>query len=332
MPYDMALCLGLGCLFVAIHPAPRWYHSLLAGALGFCAFATYNGYWLIVAFALTVHVLRAWPPTRQWKSFLLRGVLGLTGMVGLFVALDYFAAWQELDLLGSYVQFSQTIVQGDFSDGYRIIGAYLWAAENGLLLLWLACLGWFLADGWRRPGEDRNRAWLWLGGMLTICLILILGSNVFQKFVVYGRLVRQMVPFFCLLGGWVLAEICSRENGVRFRWRRPVSIVLIISLAGFNFRRVFQEEFGFYVKAVRMRDAYLAQPGHANIAVNRFVLLYADFIWPVPPKYDLPAHEVLYSRPHPLQFQPFLYEGYNRNQRNVILSTDITARLVLLKN
>ncbi len=41
MPYDMALCLGLACLFVSIHPAPRWYHSLLAGALGFCTFVTY---------------------------------------------------------------------------------------------------------------------------------------------------------------------------------------------------------------------------------------------------------------------------------------------------
>ncbi len=332
MPYDMALCLGLACLFVSIHPAPRWYHSLLAGALGFCTFATYNGYWLIVAFALTVHVLQAWPMGKEWKAFLLRGGFGLIGLVVPFLTLIYWAAWGGFDLLNSYLNFSRTISQGDYNEGHRIIVAYLWTAENGLLLLWIACLGWFLWRSGRGGGADRNRARLWLAGLATIGLTLVLGSNVFEKFVVYGRLVRQMVPFFCLLGGWAMADFCV-QGGLRdMIGRRAALLILIMGLAGFNFGRVFQQDFNFSLRANRARTAYLAQPGHTAVPADKFMLLYAGFIWPLPPHYDLPPHEVLLSWPHPLQFKPFLYEGYNRQQRAAISSTDITARLILLKN
>ncbi len=113
---------------------------------------------------------------------------------------------------------------------------------------------------------------------------------------------------------------------------RAAFVSLIAGVAAFNFRPVFGQDFNFSLKAMRARDAYLAQPGHANIPLTKFMLLYAGFIWPVPPQYEVPPHEVLVSHPHPLQFKPFLYEGYNRQQRKVISSTDITARLVLFKN
>jgi hypothetical protein len=108
--------------------------------------------------------------------------------------------------------------------------------------------------------------------------------------------------------------------------------MLIVGLAGFNFSRVYQLDFDFSQKAARARKAYLAQPGHADVPLNKFMLLNAGFIWPLPTHYELPPHEVLLSWPHPLQFRPFLYEGYNRKQREAIFATDITARLVLLKN
>jgi hypothetical protein len=39
----------------------------------------------------------------------------------------------------------------------------------------------------------------------------------------------------------------------------------------------------------------------------------------------------LLSRPQALQFRALLYEGFNRQQRAKILSTDITMRLVVIK-
>lgn len=328
MPYDFALFLGLACLFVSLHPAPRWYHSLLAGALGFGTFVTYNGCWSLVAFILTVHVLRAWPWWREWKQFLLRGTLAFAGLVLPFLGLVFWVTGLGYFLLDSYISFSGSIFQGDFGDARRFIPEYLWAAEKGMFVLWLACLGWFLCCGCRRADSGRGRALLWLGGLATLVGVLVVFCDLIHKFVVYGRLVRQVVPFVCLLGGWSLAHVPVRDSW-RVAWRAGMA-TLIVALAAWNFRVPLSQRWDFHRVALETRDRYLRDPAHAGTAASRIVILNEGYIWPAPLKYDLPHYQTLYSRPHVLQFRALLYEGFNREQRAVIKSTDITMRVVLL--
>ncbi len=330
LPYDLALFFGLACLYVSLHPAPRWYHSLLAGVLGFCAFVTYNGYWSFVAFALMVHVIRAWPWTRNWGQFLLRTCGATVGLAGPFFGLLYWAASKEYYLLSSYLEFSKSINQGDITDGHRVIVDYLWAAEGGLLLIWLACMGAFFFVRWQGgvPTESRSRAWLWLSGTVALSLGLIIFSNFSENFVVYGRLVRQLVPFFCLLSGWTLGYVC-RHMHWRPKWFRAAAAVIIVAIAAGNFWAPLRQRFDFRRRAEEMRNAYRAQH---KISLDRFLIIYPDFIWPAPQPYDLPPHEELLSAPHPLHFRPLLYEGFTRKQREIILTTDIRSRLLLLKH
>lgn len=328
MPYDFALFLGLSCFFVSLHPAPRWYHSLLIGLLGLCTFVTYNGYWSLVAFVLPAYVLRTWPWWRNWKQFLLRAGLALAGLVLPFLALIYWAFGKGFYLLDSYISFSDSIFQGDFGDGHRFIMEYLWVAEKGLLLIWAGCLGWFLALGCRLPRPGRGRAFLWLSGLLTLLAILVTFSDLIQKFVVYGRLVRQVVPFACLLSGWALGQWRVPE-----RWRAGLRLALagvVVAVAAWNFRQPLAQRWDFHKVALETRNRYLLQPGNGGIAPNRFVILNEGYIWPAPLKYDLPPYKVLLSRPHILEFRPLLFEGFNREQRAVIMSSDITMRIVLL--
>jgi hypothetical protein len=42
MPYDMALFWGLGCMYVGLSRAPRWWHSLVAGTLGNTTFLAWR--------------------------------------------------------------------------------------------------------------------------------------------------------------------------------------------------------------------------------------------------------------------------------------------------
>lgn len=328
MPYDAALCLGLATLFVSLHPAPRWFHSLAAGVLGFATFVTYDGYWSLVAFTLTVHVLRAWPWWRNRWRVLLRMLLAAAGLVLPFLAVLFLALSRDIYLLDSYLGFSGTISQGDFGDGHTIVAAYLWSAENGLCVIWLAGVAGFLFSFRAFPAAERARIGLWLAGGVTIALGLVALCDVVHKFVVYGRLVRQVVPFFSLFAGGMVAW-WLRRRPERPAWGIALAAA-VVGIAVWNFRQPLAQCWDFHGLALRARDRYLQIPAHRGIAAERFMILNEEHIWSKPIQYDLPPHEILLSRPHVLQFRPLLYEGFNREQRKAILSTDITMRLVLL--
>jgi hypothetical protein len=323
MPYDLALFLGLAALFVSVHPSGRWFHSLAAGFLGFATFVTYNGYWSLVAFVLTAHVLSAWPGSGKFWAALGRAWWALVGLVLPFVGLLFLARGFGYYLLDSYMGFSGTISQGDFGDGHTIVAEYLWAAEKGLCLVWLVCAAKYLFSFRTFPAAERARFGLWLAGALGIALGLILLCDVVHKFVVYGRLVRQVVPFASLLAGGVVAAWLPRRPA----WQLAVAAGIVAMAAG-NFWQPLAQRWNFHELALRTRDRYLN--ARHELTPDRFMILNENFIWPTPVKYDLPPYEVLLSEPHVLQFRPLLYEGFNRAQRKEILATDITMRLVLL--
>jgi hypothetical protein len=331
MPYDMALFWGLACLFVALHPAARWWHSLLAGFFGFLSFVTYNGAWLPVAFALVVHVLRAWP---SWKRMLVRAGWGLIGLGGTMGLLVWGALWLELDLLTAYQAFAGTVTQGDFSDGHRVLLGYLWKTEHGLLLMWIGGMLFFLHRAFRRE-PDLGRPKIWFAGIVTIGAALVIFSNLLGIFVVYGRLARQTVPFLALLGGWALAQLIPGSRGGP--WLKPALALVIVILAAANFARPWTQVFPdrFSREGNLLIKSYLQKiSGEAEVKHNaeRFKFLNVGFIWPMPEHYDLPPHEVLLQRLHPLQYEPYLYEGFNRDQRAAIHETDISMRLILIKD
>jgi hypothetical protein len=333
MPYDMALCFGLACLYVGLHPAPTWRQSLLAGGLGFLTFVTYNGYWTIVAAALILHVLRGWP---YWKSLAVRAACGLIGLVGPFLLLLFVTSVMGVDLWNGYVEFLGTINQGEFSDGYRVVTDYLWLAERGSFVIWVLFAGLFLHAAWRRTGEDRARAWQWLVVIVAITATLVLFSNLFEVFVVYGRLVRQLVPFLTLLAAWGIAHWCERPAQPRPVWRGI--IVTAVLVAGvWNFAAPLRQQFPatFHLRADAFIQAECDRPasvGTPQLTRGRFRIINDRFFWPLPDPEILPPHEVLLSATHPLQFRPYLYEGFKREQRTAFASAPIAMQVILLKD
>lgn len=329
MPYDMALCMALGCLFVGVHPEFRWHRSIIVGFLGFWAFITYNGYWTMVAFALGIHVLIGWPSIKQC---VLRGLFGFVGFGGSLRALLNWADGRGYGLTDSYYQFSESINQGDFADGHRVILEYLWYSERGLLIVWLLCVGWFVVHVLLRQSANARRGWLGLAGVVTICWSLISYSVGEERFVVYGRLVRQVAPFFALLSGAVLADICARYS--RWKWFHATVALVVIGLGGANLSVPLRQRWDFREQAEKYRDEYRRSSGATEaerIPANRFQFVEQGFIWPLPKKFDLPPHVVLFRRDHVLQFQALLYEGFNREQRAAIRGTDISSQLILLQ-
>lgn len=329
MPYDVALCWALACLYVAVKPGARWWDSILAGALGCLAFVTYNGYWAIVACTLTLHVLLSWP---SWRGFLQRAVCGLAGLIGTFVLILEIALRSlDLILMESYLSFAGSINQGEFRDGALVFFDYFWQTERGTALIWVAAL---LGSAWlfrRADGPSRRRGLAWVGSIVVLIGILIVGANVLEKFVVYGRLARQVTPFCALLVGWTAGQIFQNEARSRIIERWALGGLALCALWSMwtplrqRFPVPFRREGEVATHDYRVR--------HVGTAPEKFRFLYTGFIWPYPNEAPLPArYETLMASPHPLAWRPYLYEGFNREQRKKIETTDITMRLLLLKD
>ncbi len=330
LPYDLALSLGLWALLTAPRERPRRRVVFFCGLLAGLTFLTYTGYWLLAGLAGLIRVLAdrqtVWS---RCKTALLCGLGLATPPLTVVLASKLVGA----HLLSALVRFSSAVTQGDFGEGWRLPWEYLWHAEHGLLAVWL--LATAVAIRHWRAGPTRVRLWLgalaWLYGGMVLCSVGL------HKFVVYGRIARAMIPFFGLLAAFGLDRMLARR-----RWPRVLAttgIAALVVQAGWNFsgplRQVFPREF---VQAAEREfpdltidmDAAAFRPGQCE-ACGEYRLLYAKHLWPAPETMRLPDHDVLREAPHPLQFLPYQYEGFNPTQRDLLRTTDIRMRLVRLR-
>lgn len=332
LPYDSALALALLALWLGIDRRARLSRSFACGLVAGFAFLTYNGYWLLVLTVLVLHaLLHPRAAGRVAARWIVAGLAALL-LPALTIAVSVA---RGMPFIESMSQFATTVTQGNFDEGWRLPWAYLWHAEHGLLLVWLLGAGvviWLAARG--EPAA-RQRGLLWLGAAAGMYALLVGGANGLERFVVYGRLARQMVPFLCL------ATACAVARLGEVRARAGVAWLLgavVLAQAAFNFAQPLAQRFpadvqrevlgtyGPVLQATTINGAWLAEqvPG----ANQRYVLLNTQHLYPVLGPQPAPDGTVLLRTTHPLQFIPYLYEGYNPEERAILRSTDISMRLI----
>ena len=158
---------------------------------------------------------------------------------------------------------------------------------------------------------------------LMIAPVLFVWVSVFNLFVVYGRLARQLVPFFCLLTASVLvrawdARPAAQRSGLAVVASAFLAVQSLVNVTQ-PLRQQFPREF------VRKVDALAADAGASELTT-----VYAHHIYPVPEPFTMaPGARVLALAPHPLQYLPYQYEGFSRAQRQQLRSTDIRMRAVI---
>ena len=313
LPYDVAMTFGLLAVRAAVMPDTSWRVSLVCGAWASLCFLTYFGYWTFGGAACVIHVLQK----ADWRSVIRRSAataVGLATPVVLFVG----ASDSGRMVVADSMSFMADVDQGAFAEGWRVPFEYLWHAEHGLLLLWIASVIVCLVS-WRRS-FDLPVVRVGLLGVLFVYGTLAVFSTGFEAFVVYGRLARQLVPFFCLVTAAVLARLAPRtQMRQAFLWIVGVAIVI---QAGFNARPIFAQQFP---SEFISRGEQVARMHGAS----RTVLLYTEHLYP-PRSLEVPAGMVeIFAAPHPLQFLPYQYEGYTPQERQFLRSTDIRMRVLI---
>ena len=317
-PYDIALCLMLMALS---HALESWSvgRSFLTGLLAGLGFLTYSGYWLLGGSVLILHGLLGDGGFRRFLPRVAAAGAGLASPLVLFIVLGRIAGYDPL----AELQFNATtITQGDFHLGYRIIPAYLWHTEGALFLLWLGGAATTLVL-WARDRRLSRAAW-WLGGLVILTGGLVLYSDVVPKFVVYGRLVRQLVPFFCLATACAMERLMERRliSKLTLGWAAAAVVVFAAWNFAGSLRQVFPDDFR------RLATAEVFKQQRSGYGVYRVV--FDEYLWGVDVKTALPPHATVLRRSHPLQFRPYQYEGFSAAQRDDLNHHDVSMRLIRL--
>lgn len=155
-----------------------------------------------------------------------------------------------------------------------------------------------------------------------------------NKFVVYGRLVRQLVPLIILAGAFGI-----RWFSIHFRMGSPSSMAIVVIAAliavynfGYPLRITYPDD--FLKKAEEMypdfsyADEMMDYKAPDSVVIGNYRTYFVKYIYPVPTKSPEFEGELLLSAPHPQSYPPFLFEGYSPLERKIFSTTDISMRLM----
>jgi hypothetical protein len=313
VPYDVAATFALLALYAGTGP-PRARSSWLCGVLAGCVFLAYAGYWTLGAAAVLVPLVHM-QGRRHRVRHLTLAALGLATAPGALVVASAVAGGGMLD---GYLNFADGVSQGSAAEGWRLPFEYLWHAEHATLAVWIASTAsaaWCILAG--RPSL---RAKAGLTGLGVIYAALVIGSVGLETFVVYGRLARQLVPFFCLLAADQLERLYGSARPRARAAAHALAAALVVQTL-VNFRQPLRQEF----------PAEFVREAGAEGAAAGARWLNAAHIYPQPEPVTLPPrYTVVKEAAHPLQFLPYQYEGYTPREREILRSTDIRMRLIVV--
>lgn len=332
-PYDPAMTFGLLALYIGLRRESGIWTSMLTGVFGFLAFFIYNGYWALVGFIFIVHILFAFGSyTRLFSRTVFAG-LGFFATLLLLVRIN---GQFGNDLMQGYGQFSDTITNGNFSEGAILPFEYLWTAEHFLLIVWLLLISYAIVMISR---SDSQRVIIWVGGALFIYACFVISSMVLHKFVVYGRLVREMVPFLVLASAYGFRMIEGSK-----RWGRLITVVIlavVILQAGLNFRRPFLIIYPLnFANQARKVYPYFKPPKNMTyyytsnvIDVGPYKAYYIKYIFLLPDEIPPVDGKILMSAEHPLSsFPPFRYEDGYAPQERIAFPISLSKMMVVQSN
>jgi hypothetical protein len=327
LPYDAALCAWLGGLLLAARPGLR--AQVCSGLLIGLTYHLYNGYWFLVP----VGGLWGWlqrgrngGPLWTWIATVAAG-LGLPLVVGTAAGGAYY--WTVLR------DFSGTVKQGLFAEGWSLPWEYLWHAEGW----WgaLVALGLAVAIARARAQLPKPVATA-LVCTAALYFLLVLGSTVANKFVIYGRTVRPLVPLLCLAAGWAAVHLTA----ARPLWRAPLAVAGLAAAAMMmapHYLRVFPRDFeqrmladfGMTKRTLEFSGS-IYRPLALPVSRPDLVLVNAQFLYPLRDRLPAPAGETLFALEHPLACPPFQYEGHTPRERALLRAGPLEMKLVRLSD
>jgi hypothetical protein len=348
-PYDLSMALALFALWMGLSEEPSAWGSLRCGFIAGMAALTYNGYWILAAVVLAVHVLYHVSGTRAAAKRMVPAFIGAVSVPAFLTVISVLRGRPPYVSLMS--RFAKTATQGDFHEGAALPELYLWDTEHAIAVVWaagvLVALWYCRKDGWHK----RPFILFCLAAVVVTYMMLVVGSVGMSKFVVYGRLVRQLIPWLCLASAGGIGRVFHNLGRVQTSTRRIaaalVGCAILIIQAGYNMSQAFRQHFPTDVRRMvysrygrvdyevsftgaRVHQALL--PGSLDLRQadpsSAYVLVNTEELYPLRSWKPPISGDVLFSIPHPYAYRPYQYEGLSPRERNLLLQGDYSMRLI----
>jgi hypothetical protein len=333
LPYDSSMALALVALWLGLSEKPTTSASFSCGFIAGLAVMTYYGYWITGAVVIAIHVFYGVPTA---VAALKRAVPAALGAISLPIALNVSSTlFGKAPFLSEMGKFAESVKQGDFREGDVLPILYLWDTEHALALTWAAATLlalWYFCKDNRRP----SFVVFCIATILATYGLLVLGSVGIGKFVVYGRLVRQMIPWLCFTSAYGIARLF--QQGSKYRNALVTGCIALVIQAGWNMsyplrqvfpadvRRTVDAQYGSVNYDVSFNGPVM--DGSPNSVPSPYVLLNAQFLYRLLSWKAPISGEVLFSAPHPLAYRPYQYEGLDPRKRDLLQHGDYSMRLI----
>jgi hypothetical protein len=328
LPYDASLSFFLAALLLGFGRGTPARAALSGAAAGF-AFTVYNGHWELLPL---VAAILAWHRHRTGglRFPLVLAWLGGT-IAGLSVGYVPAVTLGHGTLFTGVDRFAGTIRDGEFSEGWSLPWEFLWNAESWL---GVAILGLALWGALRPQATGRARQWLLGAGVVYAGLVVM--SVGLEKFVVYARTVRPMVPFLCLAAGAGMTALLQRAP----RWKLP-ALVFVTGAAALNFAPLFPQQYPMELdrkvhQLVGVPQDYLTflaswdKRDHPAVTRPDLVLVNTYSLFGFVDHRDYPEGQVLLDVPHPLALRFYQYDGHSPAQRALLRAHEPRMKLIRL--
>lgn len=341
LPYDISITLSLLALLVSLRNKSGAKASFLTGVLSCFSTLTYFGYWPL---ALANWVCAILISSNKSKALIYCSLGGLAPAI-LLQALGNVVGVNYLSGVLDFIQATGSNQMGDKGVFFPAIIEFFWLAEN---LYSIFLLFFLIITTYCCKFSDYSK--LDFKTIGVIYLIIVLGSfiictEVIGSFVLYGRTIKQIIPYLCLACSF---SLCNLIRSVSTK----TSISILLTAALFTLCVSFNNHLRIYgvvyPKNLKEKAASIApdfQEISSFIGINvqklekpdsekKFSLVNAQYL--VPPLTDvknIPHGEVILEETHPyFAFKPYQFLHYNYTERSLINYHEPIMKLIRHKD
>jgi len=345
LSYDCAIMLALIALYFGAHPEGKVRHSVLCGIFAGLAALTYNGYWILSFVVWLLHIVRS---DEHYKKRIKKAIFCALAGISPLIILQFISLSVGENFLHGEIEWlhaSRGNQYGDLGLGWAVFFIYLWEAERGILIVLiigmiLSVRGWF--DNFSLRSLDHRT----FGPLAVLCIffLLILLSDVVQTAVLYGRTIKQIVPFLCMACSLPLSQFKNFLPRPRINFAIILLLVASIAQAIYNqttclnitfpssFNAQVENKYGPVSRQSNLKGPNLdvfehAKPGSEYILVNGH-----NLILPIHGQKVIPQGKVLLSARHPYQYKPYQFIHFNYRERAILDNTDLSMRLLKIND
>ena len=337
LPYDISITFSLLSLLALLKCERNGKASFIIGVLSGFSTLTYFGYWPLALATWACTIL--FSPNKA-KAFLFCSIGGLSPVL-FFQVLGYLVDVNYLSGVLEFLRATGKNQMGDQGVSLSAIVEFLWLSENFysiflLTLLIITCFYCKLSDC-----RKLNSKTLGIIYFIIILGVFIFCTEVLGSFVLYGRTIKQIVPYICLASSFSLCmlirTLCSKTS---------ISVFLILGLivlcVSFNnhskiftiaYPKNFKDKVTLITNDFQETSSLIGskvQKLEKPDAQKKFSVINAQYL--VPPIIDvkdIPAGDIILEEKHPyFHFKPYQFLHYNSKERSYIDSQALSMKLI----